>query len=849
MLPLRLELRNFMAWRELDALRLEGLQLACLSGPNGAGKSALLDAISWALWGRARGRRNDELVREGSREMRVQLDFEQDGVVYRVLRQRRRGQRGEGTLALFVRAAEGDFTLISEAGLRATQRRITQLLRLDFDTFVHSAWLQQGRADAFTTRPPAERKQLLADILDLSRWQHYEETARERLSALETQLTLLQTRGAELEADLAREDALQAALDTARAAHETALRNQKAAEADARAGEHLPHDLRHARERLVETRAALHQAHADAGDIAAECERQRQRIADFEAVSARQAEIEAGWDALQDARQESRQLAESLHRLGDFRAREQTLQHRLRDAREELAGQAGALQARIAELQREVDAAPGEALAQTRERIAALRALERERAQAQTDANRDRAAYARLQGENRGLRGTMEGLRARIDSLKRAGGGTCPLCGQPLDEDGRAALIEQLQQEGAAQGDRWRANEGRMRELAAAGEPRRARITALDEELRQLQPALARVGQLQARAEAAVQAGERLHAENVALDALQARLDAEDYAPELRAQLAALERSRREVGYDSAQHDATRQQLEHFEAFEQRQTALQVALQGLPEAREALAAAEERRARNQAAQQSAAQQIDRLERDIERLEEGLGAQRERQAEVARTQAEARQTGQALVSAQQELAALESMRARREQLQLRADVVHHEAGLYRELRRAFSRDGVPAMLIDSAIPELEANANALLLRMTDGRLSVHLSTTRERLRGGEIDTLDIRVADELGLRDYELFSGGEAFRINFALRIALSRMLARRAGARLRTLFIDEGFGTQDAAGRERLVEAIAAIQPDFDLILVITHIEELRERFPRHILVEKHAEGSRLRLQ
>ena len=190
-----------------------------------------------------------------------------------------------------------------------------------------------------------------------------------------------------------------------------------------------------------------------------------------------------------------------------------------------------------------------------------------------------------------------------------------------------------------------------------------------------------------------------------------------------------------------------------------------------------------------------------------------------------------------------------MRARQGDLQQRAAAVRHEAELYRELRRAFGRDGVPAMLIESAIPELEAAANELLLRMTDGRLSLQLSTTRERKRGGEIETLDIRIADELGLRDYELFSGGEAFRINFALRIALSRMLARRAGAQLRTLFIDEGFGTQDADGRERLVEAIAAIQDDFDLILVITHIEELRERFPLHILVEKTAEGSRLRMQ
>jgi exonuclease SbcC len=78
--------------------------------------------------------------------------------------------------------------------------------------------------------------------------------------------------------------------------------------------------------------------------------------------------------------------------------------------------------------------------------------------------------------------------------------------------------------------------------------------------------------------------------------------------------------------------------------------------------------------------------------------------------------------------------------------------------------------------------------------------------------------------------------------------SLIRSAARRAGAHLRTLFIDEGFGTQDESGRTKLVEAINAIQDDFDLILVITHIDELRDSFPVHINVEKTPEGSRFRI-
>jgi ATPase involved in DNA repair len=75
-------------------------------------------------------------------------------------------------------------------------------------------------------------------------------------------------------------------------------------------------------------------------------------------------------------------------------------------------------------------------------------------------------------------------------------------------------------------------------------------------------------------------------------------------------------------------------------------------------------------------------------------------------------------------------------------------------------------------------------------------------------------------------------------------VALSRLLARRAGAQLQTLFVDEGFGSQDAQGRERLVEAIHAIQDEFACILVITHLEELRDAFPARIEVTKTPQGS-----
>ncbi len=205
--------------------------------------------------------------------------------------------------------------------------------------------------------------------------------------------------------------------------------------------------------------------------------------------------------------------------------------------------------------------------------------------------------------------------------------------------------------------------------------------------------------------------------------------------------------------------------------------------------------------------------------------------------------------EARVLARQELKALDDQRARRDELTAQQSEQREQRGVYEELTAAFGKNGLPAMLIETAIPEIEEDANELLRKMSGGRMTVRIDTQRERKSGGTIETLDFLVSDELGERSYDTFSGGEAFRVNFALRVAMSQLLARRAGAHLNALFLDEGFGTQDEEGRARLVEAITAVQDRFQLILVITHIEELRDSFPVHLEVTKSSEGSRVTIR
>jgi len=173
----------------------------------------------------------------------------------------------------------------------------------------------------------------------------------------------------------------------------------------------------------------------------------------------------------------------------------------------------------------------------------------------------------------------------------------------------------------------------------------------------------------------------------------------------------------------------------------------------------------------------------------------------------------------------------------------------EQNIYEKLIVAFGKNGIQALIIENVLPEIEEEANDLLAKLTNNSTQISIESLRDLKSGGIKETLDIKISDELGTRDYEMYSGGESFRIDFSLRIALSKLLTRRAGTKLRTLVMDEGFGTQDEEGIDNLVQAIQSISEDFDKILVITHLESLKGAFPVRIEVTKLPEiGSRFEI-
>ena len=208
MIPVKLNIRNFLSYREnVPALDFTGLHVACLCGDNGHGKSALLDAITWCLWGQARGQVQDDLVSYGARR-RLELEFLARDGRFRAIRSRRRGggrrRQGATDLQLLAVADDGNTSqVVSGNSVRETQARIEQLVGMEYETFINSAFLLQGRADEFTNKTPAERKALLASILGLEAYDRFQARARERLAESRSNADRLSGRVLQMQADLA----------------------------------------------------------------------------------------------------------------------------------------------------------------------------------------------------------------------------------------------------------------------------------------------------------------------------------------------------------------------------------------------------------------------------------------------------------------------------------------------------------------------------------------------------------------------------------------------------------------------------------------------------------------------
>jgi exonuclease SbcC len=997
MIPSQLVLKNFLSYRQAR-IDFRGLHVACIAGPNGAGKSSLLEAIAWAVWGQSRAAAEDDVIHMGELETLVDFVFEHNQQCYRIVRSRRRSQ---GSTLEFQMQVEGGFRALTQRGMRATQQLICQYLKLDYDTFVNSAYLRQGRADEFMLKRPAERKQILADVLKLDRYDELADRAKEKSreakaaitvlqTSLETLETQLQQRSQvvqnhhDLQANLAQLDHQQQQLRETLAQrrqqqqqyqqqchhlsllkqqlqqqqrdldrfttnyqarlHQLEALQQVIAEAAAIAqGYQHYQQLQQAEQKLGERFQRYQQLQPQLQQLEQEqqtaqqavSDRQRQlqiqltsrqeQLQELEPILAKATAVEETLPQLQTAKEKLRQLDDLQLQVTPLLQRRQTLQRQLDQAQTRIQTRLEELHSTAAQLATQQAQQPQ--LQQAMVTVTrAIGYLEKRRAyqeQVREKGLERRSFMERLQANQRTYELQLGQIDQKLQMLSNPDA-VCPLCDRPLDEHHWQLVLERhrLQQK-ELQDQLWVIREQlttSQREIQVLRQEYReieaelasystvlqqrghlaARVSSTQDMQTRLQQLEAEQQQLEACLQANTFAGD-IHQELYQLDQTLAKLNYDDrnhalarglvdrlrwaeikqgelqqarhrqqkllsQIPELERQLAeikdhsqALQHHPRQqqiqqlqqqlaaLNYSFENHQQLRRDMEAAQVWVTRHQALQQAQQQLPELQAQLEVL--------AAQQQTCQtEVVALENQVHQLSSDLELSVDYEAAIQQleqqlqSQRQQRDQAWAEVGAlQQQLQQLDQMQQQLVEQQETLAATRQQRQVYEALAQAFGRNGIQALMIENLLPQLEAETNHLLSRLSNHQLHVQFVTQRASRRQHKlIDTLDILIADSHGTRPYETYSGGEAFRVNFAIRLALARLLAQRSGMALQMLIIDEGFGTQDQEGCGRLISAIEAIADDFACILAVTHIPHFREAFQTRIDILKTEEGSQV---
>lgn len=824
MYPAKLYLKNFLSYGDQGVeIDFNGYQTLLLIGKNGAGKSSILDAILWALWGKTRSGGDNDIMHSGSSDMEVRLDFIVRGATYRVVR--KRSKKGKSFVSVLeLQSLTEPITVLTDATIVQTQIRIDELIGVDYELLVNSAFLRQGQAQEFTQKSPSKRKQLLATLLGLEQYAHYHEQAKKNLKQTETTLT-------QLERDIATAQQNILQYEQEIILQKTSLRDQNPASVarEIEQQEKILHSLQLKTQLVSEWRQRFDTS-------------EQKRTALTKKLSDAQTLIQATENNLLSLQAELAEAPVTInHQEWDsleqqFQTGERTFQQH-QDLSYKLQTSQSHLQKLVVETNMQLQSLQNKA--------ATIQTANTDKV-TKNDVEKVHNELEAAQNEQLNLAQTIAKLEQQMQSIIEQGNqinkrkdavatinDQCPLCEQHIDTAHKHTITEKYTQERKALLATYQEYKKDLEITIAARNDSQTKINDLQQTLKTQQTALTNYELEKAQQENLQQ---QITALQLTLGEQQAK-----YAGEITELQNALEKL--------AFNQNTWEELKAKRANLQ-----QAQLQANKYHEKRLKLQELEQTKKFQIQILADSQIelDSIEAELKTLE-SQRPQVEDQAEIARLE----EALTNLKKQHQYLIQLEALITQREQdksaLTTKLIETEKEKVVQQEqntalnlLVEALGNKGIPQMLIEESIPRLEQYANEILSHLSDHTMTIKLSLTRPSKtdRDAQIETLDILIGDSVGTRAYELFSGGEAFRIDIALRIALTKLLTEHTNGSIDFLVIDEGFGSQDDSGNDLITNIIHQLQQYFRLILIITHVDQLKETFPDRLVIKKGPQGS-----
>lgn len=785
---IHLEMHNFRQYTSSSLDFTEGV--TGIVGPNGAGKTTILEAIGWSLYGSKALRGRSDTVRAhaavgGSKAM-VKLDFELAGTHYQVERSITASSISNAVLNVDGRALR--------SGTKEVDEAVIKLLGMDHQAFFTSFFTAQKELEFMASMDPRGRAAAISRMLGYDRLTKAREQSNADRLGLDREI-------AGLEKGLPNPEELKERKKNAQAALEKANELLAAAEADQKKSQQTL-------EKLKPLKEASDQKAKRAEEISHRLEIDN---TDATRLLAQIAKYEEELKALGLKRDEYDKIKT---RLAGFRKEAEELKKqeelaRFESDRQRLTAQIDVLKNDIDELAKQAKALSNAGQIQTRAQ-AALQAAETTLAQTETKIQAcrgDRIALQNsLQTKIKHLNEQSSELESKKNSILQEGPqGKCPTCERPLADELQtvianfdaqlaeiAARIKETDQQSlAAKGDGEE-----LTELIAARDALAAQIETLRAE--------------KSNADSDVKEYNRLLADHsdkgAKLAPLQEKLSGlpVGFDEKLYQQLQDLKQS---LQPDRDKYYALKGELE-------RQSAVETELAGLNEQYKIRKSEIEKSETAQSELKFSKEDHEKLCADFEAASNQLNTSK---MNVEKQRGEVKTAGAILAEVDREES---EYRSKHSMLKTkRSERLHLET-----LTKSF--DKLRADLNHRIRPELESIASELLAELTDGRYN----------------TLEISESYSAMIRDdgelKPVISGGEDDIVNLALRLAVSQMIADRAGQSYSLLVLDEVFGSLDETRRDNVVGLLQNLKNRFDQIIVITHIESIHDMVDSCLWVE-----------
>ena len=854
MKPLFLRIENFKSYKDSqNEIDFSNIKVACIIGKNGNGKSSIAEAIAWALFGEFErlqtGKRGKiaetEYINSHSDYMQVEFEFELNKTIYKVVR--RLDRRGKKYLSLFVRKADS-LIPINEATNTQTQEKLQNILGIDFNVFLHSTYLSQKRTEDFLLSSPEDRREVLAKILNLSIYDRINELAKEKRREIKV---LLDIKNREIEEEnkiLSEEESIKslvADLEKKRTAIEAelnGLRNELNALISKKS------EIEQKLSLLSQKKSEMIEHQRKAEEIRYRIETARKELLKIEEklneedrITAMVKEYEMVKEKVELKRKDYEMYLELKNKIVLC---EQEIKNKLDQKRifeksiEESNLQLNKETSEILKYEEEIKKVEIE-ISKVENELEKVKQYKHEQEKKRDEIVKHEKLLEVVENKLKELASSYR--------LIEANQGRCPVCLRQINGQEEK---EHIKSEIAAQGREFKQ---RRESLIKKLEILKKEFSELEEKIKLEEVLRAREKKLHGmfenlKAKVEQKTQNIVNLQNSVIQVTQTIKLCEDEIERLKEEMTNLKREISILNFDENYYTQLLQrekELEMYQSLFNELTINKVKAENLK--KEIL--------EYQQQEKEILKKVEDLKQEIANISTiAHTVMLEKvKSDILSCESKIRNLQESLNSVLKELGILEQKlnqieEAKKKLLRLESEIeeMKKKIEIYDIIIDITGPDGIKNEIIANTLPQIRDEANGLLKILTNGAFSIDFKTQKETASGKTIETLQIEISDANGTRNYELFSGGELFRINFAIRIALSKVLLKRAGASIRMLILDEGFGSQDEEGKDHIVECLNRIKDQFDTILVITHIEDLMDAFDQRIIVKKDVEGSKI---